>query len=146
MRVIYAKRDQKPKSFCHDSRKIDKNHKKNVITIPAPEFSFAQYDPGKLLQAGRHLSTLEKVALAEFVVAGNVHKLRNARDVIAAWCLNGHAVVFPIDTLGSVASRTATLPRKDIADLHRVMWTGPPSTHVCVMSRIIIDYPQIKIE
>ena len=67
--------------------------------------------------------------MAEFVVAGNVHKVRNARDVIAAWRLNGHTVVFPIDTLGSVASRTATLPRKDIADLHRVMWTGPPSTY-----------------
>jgi len=102
----------------------------DVIIFPAPECSFAQFDPGKILQAGLHLSTLEKTALAEFVVAGNVHKVRNARDVIAAWRLTGHTIVFPIDTLGVVSTRTVTLPRTDIADLQRVMWTGPKSTYV----------------
>ena len=101
----------------------------NVIIMPAPECSFTQFDPGKLLQAGRDLSTLEKTAIAEFVVAGNVHKVRNARDVIAAYRISGHSIVFPIDTLASVASRTATLSRSDIADLQRVMWTGPPSSY-----------------
>ena len=101
----------------------------DVIIFPAPECSFTQFDPGKILQAGRHLSTLEKTALSEFVVAGNVHKVRNARDVIAAWRLTGHTIVFPLDTLGVVSTRTVTLPRTDIADLQRVMWTGPKSTY-----------------
>ena len=72
------------------------------------------------LQAGRHLSTLEKIALAEFVVAGNVHKVKNTRDVIAAHRITGHTIVFPIDSLGCVTSRTMTLPRTDIAARHFV--------------------------
>ena len=120
-----------PESDVYLSRFIEARQSldNDVVIIPAPECSFAQFDPGKLLKAGLHLSTLEKTALAEFVVAGNVHKVRNARDVIAAWRLKGHSIVFPIDTLGVVSTRTVNLPRTDIADLHRVMWTGPNSTY-----------------
>ena len=116
----------------------------NVIIMPAPECSFAEWDPGKILQAGRHLSTLEKIALTEFVVAGNVHKVKNARDVIAAHRITGHTIVFPIDSLGCVASRTMTLPRTDIADAQRVMWSGPPSSYT-VCHAAILNLHRLKM-
>ena len=108
-----------------------------VSIMPAPECSFTQFDPGKTLEAGRHLSTLEKIALAEFIVAGNVHKVRNARDVVAAFRLSGHTIVFPIDSLGSVATRTLALPRTDVADQQRIMWSGTEGSYAKCHSQIL---------
>ena len=70
-----------------------------VIIHPAPDCSFAKFDPGKILMTEETLSSLEKTAIAEFVVAGTVHKVRGAKDVNAAYRLKGHNIVFPINSL-----------------------------------------------
>ena len=113
------------------SRHIDEIDDKGngVIIHPAPDCSFAKFDPGKILMTQEPLSSLEKTAIAEFVVAGTVHKVRGAKDVNAAYRLKGHNIVFPINMLGSVATRNATLPRSDVADLHRIMWNGDQNSY-----------------
>ena len=74
-----------------------------------PTNSFSFFDPGRLPHAFGmpELSTLEKTALAQCVVASEIHKVRNARDGQVAYRLKGHTLVFPTDTSKVLATRVS---------------------------------------
>lgn len=80
----------------------------NVIhRTPTNSFSF--FDPGRRPQTlgMTELSIMEKTALAEFVVAAHILKVKNANDVKAAHRMKGHALVFPTDGLQVLATRVS---------------------------------------
>ena len=74
-----------------------------------PRNSFSYFDPGRLpYNFGMpKLSTFEKTALAQCVVASEIHKVRNARDDQVAYRLKGHTLVFPSDAAEVLATRVS---------------------------------------
>ena len=78
-----------------------------TVVHRTPTNSFSFFDPGRLphVLGMPELSTLEKTALAQCVVASEIHKVRNARDDQVAYRLKGHTLVFPSDSAGVLATR-----------------------------------------
>lgn len=100
--------------YCSDGTVIHRT--------PANSFSF--FDPGRLPYAFGmpKLSTLEKTALAQCVVASEIHKVRNAQDHQVAFRLKGHTLVFPTDTSDVLATRVSV-------DAMCVSWMKEISQH-----------------
>ena len=74
-----------------------------------PSNSFSYFDPGRSPHnfGMPELSTLEKTALAQCVVASEIHKVRNERDDQVAYRLKGHTLVFPTNSSEVLATRVS---------------------------------------
>ena len=97
-----AKRIRLSKSVIQAVHRSD-----GTVIHRTPTNSFSFFDPGRLPYAFGmpKLSTLEKTALAQCVVASEIHKVRNAQDDQVAYRLKGHTLVFPSDSSEVLATR-----------------------------------------
>ena len=105
--------------------------------LRAPRNTYLKFDPGQRLnmyiddnnkrQPVPQLSELEQTALALSVVSMSIDKWSPTAIKTGPIKVRGHCIVFPVNIQDGF-KRQACLPRRDLPDWHRILYTGAPRT------------------
>lgn len=105
-----------------------------ISQVKCPDRSFIRWDPGRLLnvyvdsdgqrQTNPTLSPIEQTAVAQVSIFSVIHKVKQVHDEKAGYRIKGQTISFPTNSADTLGTRTAVLPRTDVADLHQLIFSG----------------------
>ena len=130
------------------------------VVFKAPTNSFSEWDFGRMLnyyidddgnkrRLNKVLSPVERLALCQMVIGGEIHEVADAKDRFCAHRLRGHTIVMPCNAAQVVHTLVKSVPRKDIADWVKVIFQGTPNSYATKIaaqlnqSRVRMEYETV---
>ena len=112
-------------------------HDEGTFMLKAPGNTYLKFDPGRRLnmyiddnnqrQQVPKLTELEQTALGLSVVSMSIDKWSSTSIKKGPIKVRGHCIVFPVSIQDGFKRQTC-LPRRDLPDWHRILYTGAPKT------------------